>query len=186
MRLFIALPLPHELQNQLDLWWSVESSLLPGWRAMPARNRHLTLHFLGDVNGKRLAKLSDTLSELFDNTPAMSLSLHGMGFFPSLSKAKVFWVGIHEETGALASCVRSCRHLCQPIQGRGEKASRFRAHITMARHADKVNVSEPLIHLADPAEFHWFTEEAHLIQSQLHPHGASYQVVESFTLAGEA
>ncbi len=185
MRLFIALPIPEELQHSLDSWWQREKGLFPGWRTMRPENRHLTLHFLGDVSDKRLDELSDTMGELFARTPVMQLVTGGAGFFPSPSRAQTFWVGVEEETGELQHCARSCRHLCQSVQGRSGKSTKFRAHITLARSSEKLNESRLLEQLSLPPEFGWQADEAHLIQSQLHPHGARYQVVERFMFGSE-
>ncbi len=185
MRLFLAIPLTQALQQELDLWWGRESGLFPGWRTMRAENRHVTLHFLGDVEDRHLDELLDILHELFATTPSMCLAVRGLGFFPSPSGAKSFWAGLEEKTGALENCARRCRHLCQPVLGRSEKSLPFRAHITMARHSPGVNAVQLLEQLSLPPEFSWEAAEVQLMQSSLHPHGASYQVVERFTLGGE-
>ncbi len=182
MRLFIAIPLPHPLQQDLDLWWHRESLLFPDWRGMPARSRHLTLHFLGEVDEKQLDGLSEILSQLAAETPPLQLAVHGTGFFPSVARAQTFWVGVEEETGNLQHCARSCRHLCQSVQGRGGKAPRFRAHITMARHSGRVNGVRLLEQISMPPAFSWEAGEIQLIKSQLHPQGARYQLVERFAL----
>jgi len=181
MRLFIAIPLPHQVQQVLDAWWDDEKVLLPGWRSMPDINRHLTLHFLGDINGNRLDELSESLAEQFSQTAEMKLAINGLGFFPSPSRARAFWVGIEDDSGALASCARQCRRVCNRVQDKGSKATPFRAHVTMARHSERIAIPN-LEQFTVPPDLHWTADEVHLIQSMLRPEGASYRVIDRFAL----
>ncbi len=181
MRLFIAIPLPHQVQQALDVWWHDEKSLLAGWRGMPEINRHLTLHFLGDINGNKLDELSEYLEEIIVETPAITLALNGIGFFPSPSRARTFWVGIEENSGSLAKCARQCGRVCHPLQDKRSKATRFRAHVTMARHSERTAIPN-LDQFSAPPDLSWNADEVHLIQSKLRPQGASYRVIERFTL----
>ena len=183
MRLFIAISLPHQIQQTLDLWWHDEKLLLPGWRSMPETNRHLTLHFLGDINGNKLDELSENLEELFAESAAMKLALNGVGFFPSPSRARTFWVGVEDQGKVLATAARQCRRVCQSVQNKRGKATPFRAHITMARHSERIVIPN-LEQFSAPPHLYWNADEVHLIQSKLRPEGASYRVVERFALDG--
>ncbi|RLL51065.1 RNA 2',3'-cyclic phosphodiesterase [Mariprofundus sp. EBB-1] len=183
MRLFIAIPLPHQIQQALDAWWHDERRLLPGWRSIPEINRHLTLHFLGDIHGNKLDDLAESLEANFAITASMQLAINGMGFFPSPSRARTFWVGVDDLDMALARAARQCRRLCQQVQDKHGKATPFRAHITMARHAEKFTIPN-LEQFSAPPYLCWNANEVHLIQSRLRPEGASYRVLERITLDG--
>ncbi|MFC7608726.1 2'-5' RNA ligase family protein [Teichococcus aestuarii] len=57
-RLFVALPLPEALREQLsDL-----AGGLPGARWVPPENYHLTLRFIGEVEGWRADELDEALA----------------------------------------------------------------------------------------------------------------------------
>ena len=185
MRLFLAVPIPFTLQQQLDSWWQQQKLHFAGWRSMPQSNRHLTLHFLGDVEGRHLDGLCDALSELFSETLPLSLDTQGYGFFPKPSRATTFWVGVKEndESGELKRCASRCRHVCQPFQQKHSgKATPFRGHITMARHSLQIDAGDLIQRVDEPLKFSWIADEIQLISSQLPPQGALYQTVERFEL----
>jgi len=51
----------------------------PGFRWVSAENLHLTLRFIGEVDGRDAAMLDDALASIV--APAFDLELHGVGQF---------------------------------------------------------------------------------------------------------
>src|SRR6202012_3393078 len=58
MRLFVALSLPRAVRQQLMLL----QGGVPGARWMPEENLHLTLRFIGEVDGADMEMLDDALA----------------------------------------------------------------------------------------------------------------------------
>ena len=77
MRFFVALSLPETLRWQLRLLCGG----LPGARWVPPENFHITLRFLGDVDGRDMDYVDAALASL--RAPGFQLKLAGVGHFAS-------------------------------------------------------------------------------------------------------
>src|SRR5262249_5810782 len=81
-RLFIAFDLPDEPRAQLAAL--MRESSLPGARAIPPDDLHVTLRFLGSTTEARAAELTTRLAKVTGN--AFALNLAGVGTFPQLAQ----------------------------------------------------------------------------------------------------
>jgi len=125
LRLFVALPLPEDLQERL----AALGEPLPGVRWLPPENLHVTLRFIGEVEGHQAREIDAELARI--EMPAFPVTVRGIECHGNGSKARMLWVGVDSD-GALAT-----------LQGRVEAALRragvapegrkFRPHVTLAR-----------------------------------------------------
>lgn len=124
-RLFIAIDLPDDVKAELGRL-RVE---LPGVRWVPPSQLHLTLAFLGDVPGERLAGLTGRLAAI--KASSFRLRLGGLGCFPHRRNPRVLWVGVEPEPllVSLAQRVRDGLAEC----GIALEERPFAPHITLAR-----------------------------------------------------
>ena len=106
---------------------------------------HLTLAFLGEVTEPVCARLVPRLERAAARRPRLSLSLGGAGAFPGAARARVLWTGVQGEPRALAALAGSvatgARRAGAPPP---EEGRRFRAHLTLARCREPVDV-RPLV-----------------------------------------
>jgi len=87
-RLFVALELPESIREELlsiasgvpGAYWSEEDQL------------HLTLRFLGDVDGVRKGNLISQLERL--RVERFDLQLSTLGFFPLRKTPESLWIGV--------------------------------------------------------------------------------------------
>ena len=96
IRAFIAISLSAEIHHSLNQVLSSLKSRLVGapLRWVPASSIHLTLKFLGDVslsNQQLIVKMLD--SEAGRHAP-FELSIGELGFFPSINRPRIIWVGV--------------------------------------------------------------------------------------------
>ena len=91
MRLFVALSLPETVRWQLRLLCGG----LPGARWVPPENFHITLRFLGDVDGREIDYVDAALAGI--RAPGFTLRLAGVGHFASGSRVKAVWAGVDKE-----------------------------------------------------------------------------------------
>ena len=100
-------------------------------RWVDARNLHLTLHFLGEVDEGRLPSLTEAIAPALDLEPPR-IGLAGWGVFPPKAPAKVIWVGVSEGAGAL-----DCAHrvLADRLRSAGVaiEPRPFSPHLTVGR-----------------------------------------------------
>jgi RNA 2',3'-cyclic 3'-phosphodiesterase len=123
-RLFAALELPRDATLSLSLL----RGGLPGARWIDIENYHITLRFIGDVDGPT----ADEVVNAFDRIrrPEFSLRLQGMGSFGS-KKPHSIWAGVTptpELMALQAEIERICQRLRLPPDPR-----KFKPHVTLAR-----------------------------------------------------
>lgn len=123
-RLFTALEIPRDATLSLSLL----RGGLPGARWVDVENYHLTLRFIGDVEGHVADEIASALDRV--NRPAFSLTLSGIGAFGG-KKPHSIWAGVapSPELFALqAEIERICQRLGLPKDPR-----KFTPHVTLAR-----------------------------------------------------
>ena len=94
MRLFIGIALPDTQVQSLSLL----AGGIPGARWQPPERLHLTLRFIGEVDGRTLAGIDDALRALRE--PAFELEPFGVGVF-TLKEPRQLWVGMRSSDADL-------------------------------------------------------------------------------------
>lgn len=123
-RLFTALEIPRNAAMSLSLL----RGGLPGARWMDVENYHITLRFIGDVDGRTADEIVDRLDRI--DRPEFQIRLEGIGSFGS-KKPHSIWAGVtpSPEMYALqAEIERICQRIGLPPDPR-----KFMPHVTLAR-----------------------------------------------------
>lgn len=123
-RLFTALEIPRNAAMSLSLL----RGGLPGARWIDVENYHITLRFIGDVDGRTADEIVDRLDRV--DRPEFSLSLYGVGSFGS-KKPHSIWAGVTpapEMFALQAEIERICQRIGLPPDPR-----KFSPHVTLAR-----------------------------------------------------
>ncbi len=94
IRLFIGIAIPDSLARLLLL---LEGGI-PGARWQSREQLHLTLRFIGEVDGRALADIDDALRALRE--PAFELEPFGVGVF-TLREPRQLWVGMRSSAALL-------------------------------------------------------------------------------------
>ena len=125
LRLFVALGLPDEIRDRLE---ELEEPL-PGARWVPYENFHITLRFIGEVDGG-LARDIDAALEGVDGR-GFELTLKGLGLFGDGRKVRALWAGVE----ANESLLRLQLKVEQALQRSGlePEGRKYKPHITLAR-----------------------------------------------------
>jgi 2'-5' RNA ligase len=123
-RLFTALEIPRNAALSLSLL----RGGLPGARWIDVENYHITLRFIGDIDGRTADEVVDRLDRI--NRPEFQLNLSGIGSFGS-KKPHSLWAGVSPspEMNALQSEIE---RICQRI-GLPPDPRKFMPHVTLAR-----------------------------------------------------
>lgn len=175
IRLFTGLALPEEVAERL----AGLSAGIPGARWVEARNLHVTLRFISEVEDGLAQDLHDALAEL--RHPAIELTLSGFGTFGSRNP-HALWVGV-EKTPDLV-------HLQAKVDSAVVRAGippeprKFTPHVTLARLRDApagrisdfIAAHSPF--QAGPLAIGHFT----LFRSHLGRGGAEYEAVAEYPL----
>lgn len=125
LRLFVALEVPDEVRDALaDL-----EEPLPGARWVPYDNFHITLRFIGEVDGGVAHDIDAALAEI--DGRGFSLSLSGLGLFGDGKKVRSLYAAV-EANEALARLQGKVENALQRI-GLVPEGRKFKPHITLAR-----------------------------------------------------
>lgn len=123
-RLFTALEIPRNAAMSLSLL----RGGLPGARWIDVENYHITLRFIGDIDGRTADEVVNRLDRI--DRPEFEVNLTGIGSFGS-KKPHSIWAGVSAsaEMNALQSEIeRMCQRLGLPPDPR-----KFTPHVTLAR-----------------------------------------------------
>ena len=124
-RLFIAVDLPETIRENLESM----SFGIPGAKWVSPEQMHLTVRFIGEVDGALFRDIKNILGEV--SLASFILQLKGVGFFPPRGAPRVLWVGMEKsEPLQLLRKKIDSRLLQVGVEPEGRK---FSPHISLAR-----------------------------------------------------
>ena len=124
-RLFVAVDLPSEIQEEL----ATICFGLPGARWVPADQLHLTLRFIGEVDGNLFKDIKEMLSAV--TTEPFTMRLKGVWHFPPRKRPRVIWVGIEANDPLLRLSGKVESVLVRG--GLAPEGRKYSPHLTIAR-----------------------------------------------------
>ena len=125
MRLFVAIPIPERIKDTL----TAMCGGVDGARWRERAQLHLTLRFLGEIDGAMARDIDDVLSQI--TMPPFDLVLRRTGFFNERQLARVLWAGV-EDDSALRKLYGKIQHGLGVI-GIEAEHRRYHPHVTLAR-----------------------------------------------------
>lgn len=175
MRLFVALALPDVVADRLLLL----QGGIPGARWSTREQLHLTLRFIGEVDGRDARSIDDALATI--RSPRFTLELKGVGEFGG-KNPRALWAGVRD--GA------SVEHLQRKIEsavqrvGVSPEERKFSPHVTLARlrgaPRDRIItfLSAHALYASGPFEVNAFI----LYSSVTTPNGSLYRAERAYGL----
>lgn len=130
-RLFLGFDLPDEVDFDLQIM----AGGIQEARWQTPEQLHLTLHFIGDVDGGQLRRLIAALDEL--EAPAFDMQLRGVGVFPPRGLPRVLWAGVADPE-PLHLVHRRCARILDELELERERR-KYAPHVTLARFGKRVN-----------------------------------------------
>ena len=176
-RLFVGIALPEPIVQHLSLL----AGGVPGARWQRPDQLHLTLRFIGEVDGGVATDAGEALSTV--KSTGFDLQLDGVGHFGERRRVRALWVGVAANPALMALQSKIERALVGaglPPEGR-----KFRPHVTVARmgQADHGRVAQFLSGHSLFGTAPWHVAAFHLYSSQLSPNGSLYRIEDSYDLA---
>ncbi|RUU56732.1 RNA 2',3'-cyclic phosphodiesterase [Mesorhizobium sp. M2C.T.Ca.TU.002.02.1.1] len=177
-RLFTALEIPRDAALSLSLL----RGGLPGARWIDVENYHLTLRFIGDVEGHVADEIANALDRV--DRPAFQMTLSGVGAFGG-KKPHAVWAGVSPSpdlTALQGEIDRICQRLGLPADPR-----KFSPHVTLARlrNASPLDVAQYLSARGNFAALPFRVGRFVLMSSRDSVGGGPYIVEEAWPLVGE-
>lgn len=145
---------------------------------------HFTLRFLGEITPAQLALAKIATREAVEDAEPFTITLHGLGAFPSFHRPQVVWVGVEEgaaELQALAATLEE--HLTHHRFPAEERP--FKPHLTLARIRDERqwgDVVRALTQYRDVGIGSQRVEGVSVMESQLTRQGPIHTRVEEVSL----
>lgn len=175
-RLFVAIDFPEEIMKELtSICFGV-----PGARWVPEKQLHLTLRFIGEVDGVLFKEIREDLKDIKGDS--FSMRLKGLGHFPPKKAPRVLWAGI--ETKDTLVQLRNRVNSVLVRLGLEPERRKYSPHVTIARlkNTPITKVTDFLavngLFSAGPFEVSKFR----LYSSVLTPKGAIHNIEASYDL----
>ena len=169
-RLFVALPVPEEVADQLI----VLQSGVPDARWVPSENFHVTLCFAGKVEGATMRDFEEELTDIA--FPPFAVAIAGVEQFSSgkQPRALVATVERSDRLDWLHQKVSTVARNC----GIAIERRKFRPHVTLARFASSAETGHHLAQfMASHGTFRagpWIAEHFALYSSRSGRNGSIY------------
>lgn len=185
IRTFIAIKIPVEVKEQLK---AAQALLNRNFRAVSwarPESIHLTLKFLGEIDDTRTVEVGAALEEAARGVNPFSLTVEGVGGFPTPAHPRVIWAGINEnpELSRLQDNIeKGLSHIGFETEERP-----FSPHLTLCRiksPADSRGLSRLLAEVKPQIKAEFGVSSFTLFKSVLHAKGAEYSALREITLKG--
>jgi 2'-5' RNA ligase len=176
-RLFLAFALPEPVRAVL----ATLTRPLTGVVWTPPEQLHVTLRFIGAVDGEQIETIAAKLASV--QVAPFVLPIEGCGTFPLNAPPRVLWIGVgqgHPRLFQLRQRVDDALLSCGlPIDVRT-----FHPHVTLARCRKDAGAAATWLHTRREFEAPPFRVEAfELYASELRPSGAVHTLRRRFSLA---
>jgi RNA 2',3'-cyclic 3'-phosphodiesterase len=188
LRLFVAIRVPDSVKAALSRIQVELANALPkksvAWTK--SAGMHLTLRFLGQVNGARVPELVESLRKALSGFGAVDLKCERLGCFPDMRFPRVVWAWAHDAEGRLQMLHRAVDEaVAEFAEKRAEK--RFEGHITLGRpkriHRVDAERLAGFVKAAMTRQFgEWRSDEVELVRSELPSDGSRYTTLETTRL----
>jgi len=177
MRLFVALAIPDAVAQGLMLL----QGGVPGARWQTREQLHLTLRFIGEVDGRDRAAIDDALAGI--DAPAFDLQLHSVGQFGN-KQPHSLWAAARPND-LLDHLQRKVDAAIRRV-GQPQDAHKFTPHVTLARlrHPDLDKLREWLTHHALYTSPEFSVGRFCLYSSKLTSDGSIYRIEQDYPLRG--
>lgn len=178
MRLFVGIDLPAEIEDHLG----IVGGGIPGARWEDREKLHVTVRFIGEVDGGTKRRLEEALEGV--RHPPFSLAVAGVGFFPPGSKPRILWAGLEDPAPVIELHARIERALLGA--GLEPEGRKFTPHVTLARlhEPSRGKLIEFLQHHSLLRTSPWEVRAFQLYSSVLSPGGSKYRIEHHYPLGG--
>lgn len=178
-RLFVALRPPPEIRSAL----LAAMGGIPGARWQVDAQLHLTLRFIGEVDGHVSEEIAIALSRV--RHPPVTLAVAGLGTFDKKGRVHTLWAGVTPADSVNELHRKIDRAMIQ--LGLAAESRAYRPHITLARFGNQGGDVSGFAALHAGLASAPFTMDAFgLYESRLGSEGPTYECVAEYPLISSA
>jgi 2'-5' RNA ligase len=158
LRAFLAVPVGPPAHGLLAAHVERLRQRVAGVRWVDTGTTHITLHFFAELPLDRMDGLLQTVGAAAAREQPFTLRLGGLGSFPGGARARVLWIGLVEESAALARVVAAVGAAVARC-GFEVDPRAFRPHVTLGRPAPHFDLSGWRSERAAPVELPAFVAD---------------------------
>ncbi len=183
MRQFVAIEVPGAWRAEgARVQQALPASVRPHIRLIDTANMHVTLRFIGEVDGAALPTLHDAFGHALPPVH-LDLSLNRIGTFGAPAGTSVVWLGVGGDLEGLRVLAQRAGGAVATALGTPPEERPYSPHITLGRVRRQVSSLErqeivgATQAVAPPAGLPFTARDAVLIRSRLGPRGSRYEVL---------
>ena len=182
-RCFVAINLPNNIKDEFELIQADlgqrNKQLVASW--VDKEIAHINLHFLGDLTESEVQIVRNALKAVVGKFGQISLSLTGIGAFPSKNNPRVLFLGVREKDGT--KMVNLQRELGVILKKESFDVNErpFIAHVTICRIKNFVAGKLDFVG-EEMADTEFQIDSFELMESLLTPAGPEYKMIESYRI----
>lgn len=187
LRLFVAVDLDAERLARAGRIIDEQKLVMPHARWLAARQLHVTLSFLGQVELASLLDVGARLVEIAGRFPPFNMKVGAAGGFPNARRPSVVWLGIEPDAPSLHGVAAALEAAWRDLGCRVE-ARAYHPHLTLARSKARggdARLARVIEALAAVELGSCAVREIVLYRSDSSPTGARYTAVLRAPLAGK-
>ncbi len=181
--LFIAVPLPETIKQQLNQFClNLKKDFLFKKWVFPA-DYHLTLKFLGGVDYDTLVRLKPLIVKVIMNMTSFSLDIEGLYTFGKTTSPRILWSGVSGDLDPLFMLQKNIEAASELLGFISENRP-YTPHLTLAKNYmgntlfDSGELGQASNHIPSPLK--WEVNKVVLYQTHLRRE-PMYEAVEVFT-----
>ncbi len=185
IRIFIAVKLPDHVVSRLSEFLRELKKYGLTVRWSRPENIHLTLKFLGDIQGSGVGPVCQAIDNAVKGSGPIKLCAKGVGVFPGIKRPRVLWTGISGQTDLLEKLHGAIDCILNTL-GFAKDERRFTGHLTLGRfkgHPDPHALIDMMKAYADMATDEFLADAVHVYKSDLKPSGPIYSILSSIQLS---
>ena len=187
-RVFVALTAPEPVRGQVEKAQAELRACVPQARVTWTRREqfHLTLKFLGNVEGERVGGLVEAVRGAAGGFAPLRLRAEGVGCFPDLRSPRVVWLGVRDLEEALPRLQRAIEAASAGFTAQ-ERPERFSGHLTLGRiksigRPEAESLARRAKAMAERFFGQWTADRVEIIRSVLSSEGARHTVLATVPL----
>jgi len=173
VRVFLAIPLPRQLQEAIRELQSDLRSQIHDVRWTRPENLHLTLFFFAETPQENLEKIKVSVLSVKGCQRPFTVEVKGLGAFPNLQRPRIIWIGL-EPGEQLRQLHENCRRSLHAA-GIATESRPYSPHLTIGRlRQQKPDLAALCKAMGDFPVGRLPVDRLVLFESRLHPDGAEH------------
>src|SRR3989344_2580467 len=178
-RLFVSIPLPDDLQD--DLAGAMEKFQIPGVKWTSHENLHITLHFIGYVEENIIHTLQEEIERVVALAEPVELKFERLTIAPPNKIPSMIWALFEDVGGGYKKLATSLRDALSEF-GDNEVKEPI-PHVTLARFDTPTIAQSINLEIFSPIAAQEFrVSRVELMESHLSQSGPIYTIIRSYEL----